>query len=83
MTQELILEIIKNRISTILPDVDVTKVNKEQTLKELGANSIDRMEVITAVMEELDVSVPLVEIAPYKEVGELAGFFLKKKIEVN
>lgn len=83
MSQDLVLEIIRNNINMVLPDVGVCDINREHTLKELGANSIDRMEVITSVMEELQVSVPLIEIAPYKAVGELVDFFYQKKKAVN
>ena len=34
-------------IAEILPDVDLASIHPESTLVELGANSVDRMEIIS------------------------------------
>ncbi len=44
----------------------------DDSLKALGANSIDRSEIVMMTLEDLNLSVPLVEFAKVGSMGELA-----------
>ncbi len=41
-------------------------------MKDLGANSLDRFEIIEMVMESLSLQIPRVKVFGAKNIGELA-----------
>ncbi len=71
MTKEQIYEVVKKVIMEILPDLNSDMVSIEKQLKDLGANSIDRMEVVTMSMEELGLKIPLMSFAHVSNIGSL------------
>lgn len=62
-TQAEVFEVVKNNILDILPKVQPEMVSIEKSLNDLGANSVDRMEVVTLSMEDLGVKIPLLSFA--------------------
>ena len=71
MSKEHVFEVVKNVISEILPDVQSDLISRDKSLKELGANSIDRMEVVTMSMEELGLKIPLMSFAQVNNIQGL------------
>jgi len=63
MSKEHVFEVVKNIIIEVLPDVDPAEISIEKQLKDIGANSIDRMEIVTMSMQELDIKIPLMSFA--------------------
>ncbi|GAB2761892.1 phosphopantetheine-binding protein [Streptomyces bullii] len=59
VTHDEILEAIRRHTVAVVPEVDPARMVPEHTLDELGCNSIDRAETLTAVLEELDIDLPL------------------------
>lgn len=70
MTKQKVFEIVKNSILEVLPDLDPGLISIEKQLKDLGANSIDRMEVVTISMEALGLKLPMMTFA---QVGNIEG----------
>ncbi|WP_074409446.1 MULTISPECIES: acyl carrier protein [Aquimarina] len=68
MSKEHVFEVVKNVIIEVLPDIKPEEVHIEKNLRELGANSIDRMEVVTMSMEELDLKIPLMSFAQVSNI---------------
>lgn len=68
-----IFEILKRSIKEIMVDIDVDSLKMEDSIKALGANSIDRMEIIVMAMEEMGVKIPMLEFARAKNIGEIIG----------
>jgi polyketide biosynthesis acyl carrier protein len=62
-TKTEVFEVVKNNILDILPKVQPEMVSIEKSLSDLGANSVDRMEVVTLSMEDLGVKIPLLSFA--------------------
>jgi polyketide biosynthesis acyl carrier protein len=71
MLKEHVFEVVKNIILEILPGVQSQLISREKSLKELGANSIDRMEVITMSMQELGLKIPLMSFAQVSNIEGL------------
>ncbi|MGA1867990.1 MAG: acyl carrier protein [bacterium] len=78
MTKDEIFSIVKKNIIEILPDIPEEAIEIHQRLKDLGANSIDRMEIVTMTMEALRIKVPLVEFGEIKNIEGLVNFFHEK-----
>ncbi|EZH71956.1 acyl carrier protein [Aquimarina atlantica] len=68
MSKEHVFEVVKNVIVEVLPDIKPDQIHIEKNLRELGANSIDRMEVVTMSMEELDLKIPLMSFAQVSDI---------------
>lgn len=72
MTVEDIFQKIVENTTDVLPELEAHSFKLEDSLKSLGANSIDRSEIVMMTLEDLDLSVPLVEFAKVANIGELA-----------
>lgn len=71
MEKSAVFAVVKRVTQSILVDVDEARITPERTLAELGANSIDRVEVVTGAMEQLGVKVPRVELFGAKNIQGL------------
>ena len=77
MTHERILEVITSNVLKILPGVSAQMVAPEKQLKDLGANSVDRMDIVMGAMEDLCIQVPLAELGEAKNIGTLIDVFAR------
>lgn len=71
MSKEQVYEVVKTAIMEILPDVHSEQISIEKSLIELGANSIDRADVVIMSMEELGLKIPLKSLAHARNIEEL------------
>ena len=72
MTKEKIFEVIKHNLLGILPDLDPASIEPLQSMRDLGANSIDRADVVIQSMEELNLKFPLSSNTEMESVVESA-----------
>lgn len=77
MTKEDIFNIIKMNILKVLIDIDVNQIDINQSLKDLGANSIDRVEIAQDSMEDLNLVLPRVELGHARNIRDLVDIFHK------
>ena len=61
----------------VLPDVHGSEIQMGVKMSDLGANSIDRAEVVVAAMEELNIKIPLVSLGKAKNIGDLVDIFFQ------
>lgn len=69
MTRDEVFAVVKANVQLILPDLPPDAISMDQSLKDLGANSIDRMDIVVNSMEELGVKVPLTNFAAARNIG--------------
>ncbi len=62
MTREMIFQVVKAKVIEVLVDVNPDLITPEVSLTELGANSVDRVEVSMGALEELGLQIPRVEL---------------------
>ncbi len=79
MNKDEIFQIVKKNTLEILPKVSKEMIMIEQRLKDLGANSIDRVDIVTQTMEDLAIKIPLVELAQAENIQELVDLLYEKK----
>ncbi len=53
-----LLDLIRRTVTTVVPEVDPVAITPDQTLADLGCNSVDRAEVMVILMSELAANVP-------------------------
>jgi polyketide biosynthesis acyl carrier protein len=73
MTIEDIFAIIIGHTREVLPGLDDHAFQFSNSLRELGANSIDRSEIVMLTLESLSLKIPMIEVAKAENMGELAG----------
>jgi polyketide biosynthesis acyl carrier protein len=74
-SREQIVDALKTAIGTVLPDVPPDRIHLDGRLRDLGANSVDRAEILTLTMEALSLKMPLVELAKAEDIAGLVEIF--------
>ncbi len=72
MTNDDIFAVIKKHLIDICPDIDEGKVTPNVSMKDLGASSLDMVEVVSCSMRELGVRVPRQELSSINDIQGLA-----------
>ncbi len=81
MSKEDVFQAVKKNIVEILPHVSLDNIRIEGQLKDLGANSIDRMEIVTMSMEALGIKIPLVELGQVENIEGLVNLLYERKMK--
>ncbi|WP_133719198.1 acyl carrier protein [Methylocaldum gracile] len=79
MTREEIFEVIKRNIREILYGLGDEEINIEASLKDLGANSIDRADIVTQSMADLQLKMSLIELGSARNISDLVDLFYRKQ----
>ncbi len=78
MSQESIYKIIVEHTREIVPGLEEHAFNMTDSLRALGANSIDRADIIMMTLETLSLNIPLNELAKAENIGDLARLIHEK-----
>lgn len=70
-SNEEVFAIVKKNLLNIVDGVDPDAVARDRSMKDLGANSLDIVEVVSVSMRELKVRVPRSELAKLRDIGGL------------
>ena len=73
-----IFALVTNNIYEVLPDVEGREIKPDDRLTDLGANSVDRAEIVMLAMEALSLHIQRVELSGVKNVGELVDALYAK-----
>lgn len=68
-----IKQALRRSIEDVLYDAELSELNDNTNLKELGANSIDRVDIIIATMNDLKIRCDLMQFKDARSFGEIAG----------
>ena len=74
MTKEDIFNIIRHNLLEILPDLEGINIAPQDSMKDLGANSIDRVDIIIQTKETLNLKFPLHELGAVENIQGLIDF---------
>ncbi len=74
-----VFESVKEAIANNLDNVDIEKVTLESEIgKDLGADSLDAVEIIMELEERFNISIPNEELVDIKTVGDLVTYIEQK-----
>ncbi|KAF1007420.1 MAG: Polyketide biosynthesis acyl-carrier-protein AcpK [Luteibacter sp.] len=79
MNKDDILELIIKHAREVLPSLDDRALAGTDSLRDLGANSMDRSEIVMMTLETLDIDMPLAETIKASNMGELAALLADRK----
>jgi len=71
MTKEHIFSVVKKYLIQAVDGVDEEQITLARSMKDLGANSLDIVEVVSATMRELKVKVPRSRLSKLPDIGGL------------
>ncbi|MEV6167709.1 phosphopantetheine-binding protein [Streptomyces sp. NPDC051954] len=72
MTRDKIWEVLCRHVLDVLTDLQDDEIHPGQNLRDLGANSLDRMDILVGAVDELHLKVPTAALAATPTLGELA-----------
>lgn len=72
MTHDDIFQAIVKNVRAVVPELAGHTFARTDNLKNLGANSIERSEIVVMTLEDLALLVQLVDVAGAANLGELA-----------
>lgn len=78
MSKEEILEIIARHAREVVPQLESHTFQPGDSLRALGANSVDRADIIMMTLETLSLNIPLIDMAKAENIGELASIIHAK-----
>jgi polyketide biosynthesis acyl carrier protein len=78
MSIDEVFAIIARNTCAVLPDLGGYEFQFADSLKSLGANSIDRSEIVIMTLESLSLDIPLRETVKARNIGELATLLHEK-----
>jgi len=80
-TKEEILKIVKLHLADNVEDMNEAAFDPAKSMKAMGANSLDIVEVVSCTMRDLKVKVPRAELAKLNNVNELVDLLHKAALE--
>ena len=78
METEQILSLIAESAQQVLPELAGHRFRPSDRLADLGADSVDRAEIVMLVTESMQLSIPRTELFGPTDIGELAELLAKK-----
>lgn len=78
MKKEDVADIIFKHTIDVVPELRGCRLQPGDALKDLGANSVDRSEIIAMTLETLSLDIPLTDTAGANNIGELAAILYEK-----
>jgi polyketide biosynthesis acyl carrier protein len=72
MSKEHVFQTIVGHVREVIPKLETHPFKPTDSLRELGANSVDRADIIMMTLESLELNIPLTALARAENIGELA-----------
>lgn len=73
MNKQEILDTIMTQIREVIPALAERPLTASDSLRALGANSMDRADIIMMTLDALSVRIPLFEMAKAENIGDIAS----------
>ncbi len=77
MTRDEVYLIVKKYLLEGVEDLKEEQIDPEKSMKDLGANSLDIVEVVSRAMRELKVKVPRSELSKLSNINALVDLLYK------
>lgn len=78
MDKENIFRLVADCCCEIIPALRKHEFKSSDRLNDLGANSVDRADILEMTMEALSLQIPRLELFGAKNIGELVDIIYEK-----
>ncbi|MFJ3929944.1 phosphopantetheine-binding protein [Streptomyces sp. NPDC090029] len=73
MTPDEIFAVVRRNLIDVIPELTEAQITLGHSMRELGANSIDRMDVVIATQDDLGVRVPAEQLTRANDLRSLVA----------
>jgi len=80
MTREAMFEVVKAKIREIVDGTSDLEIREDLSMRDLGADSLEIVEVVSRSMKELKIKVPRTELSGARNLKELLDLFEKSAV---
>jgi polyketide biosynthesis acyl carrier protein len=77
LEKQAVAQIVRETISSILPNLPVENISGNKSLKDHGADSVDRVEIILSIMKRLGIDEPMSNFSNIPNIDELVDYLCK------
>lgn len=81
LKREEVVEVVKRNLVDTIEELEGVEIDTSKSMVDLGANSLDIVEVVSCSMRELKVKVPRAQLNGLKNIDELVDLLLKTSHE--
>ncbi|HEY0189505.1 MAG TPA: acyl carrier protein [Kofleriaceae bacterium] len=78
MTANQVLPLILDALHEVVPETAGVAAVPSDSMEDLGANSLDRADIVMMVLERMNLAIPLTETVGPRNLGELAQLLSDK-----
>jgi polyketide biosynthesis acyl carrier protein len=78
--KQAIFALITKHAGEVIPRLETHDFQPSDSLRALGANSIDRSEIVMMTLEVMELDIPLSETIRAENIGELAALLHEKSV---
>lgn len=71
MNKEQLFQLVVGHVKEVIPELNSHPFQYDDRLQDLGANSMDRAEIIMLTLDSLSLKIPRIELFGPKNLGEL------------
>ena len=71
VSRDHVLEIVKGHLVDTIEELEGVEIDPSKSMKDLGANSLDIVEVVSASMRQLRIKVPRAKLKELKDIQGL------------
>jgi polyketide biosynthesis acyl carrier protein len=75
--KETIARIVREAISSIVPNLPAQDISSNKSLADHGADSVDRVEIILSIMSRLGMDEPMSNFSNIPNIDELVDYLCK------
>lgn len=77
---DLVRRAVHESIREVMPHLADRVLIDQDSLRDLGADSVDRVEIMLGTLGRLGLGLPASDLAPLVDLGELIGFLARASI---
>ena len=78
MDSDAIFVVIVDTIREVVPELTDHRIGRDDSMADLGVNSIERNEVVLLTLQAIDLDLPTVQLHGPHNIGELADLLNAK-----
>jgi polyketide biosynthesis acyl carrier protein len=73
-----VLAVVFESVREILPDVDPAGLSSDLHLRDIGADSVDRVEIIVTVLDRLGLDEPLASFTDLTDIDDMVDLLYRR-----
>lgn len=77
--RETVARTVRETISSILPSLPAENISGNKSLKDHGADSVDRVEIILSIMKRLGIDEPMSNFSNIPNIDELVDYLCRAR----